>query len=95
MPKVILTGSQGFIGSYVCRELLNKGYDVIGVDNYSKYGKITRAHDKDPSFSFIEADLSKRSFSEEILKDHYHDSIDYIIAGAAMVGGVSYLDKYI
>jgi len=95
MPKVILTGSQGFIGSYVCRELLNKGYEVIGVDDYSKYGKITRAHDKDSGFRFIEADLSERSFSEEILKDDYKDSVDYIIAGAAMVGGVSYLDKYI
>ena len=35
MSKVILTGSQGFIGSYVCKDLLDKGYEVIGIDNFS------------------------------------------------------------
>ncbi len=38
MKKILLTGSQGFIGSYICNELLNNGYEVIGVDNYQKYG---------------------------------------------------------
>ena len=38
MTKVLITGSQGFIGSYLCNEFLNQGYEVIGVDNYAKYG---------------------------------------------------------
>lgn len=33
--KVIVTGSAGFIGSNLCRELLKEGLSVIGVDNYS------------------------------------------------------------
>jgi len=37
--RVLCTGSQGFIGSYLCNELLEKGYEVWGIDNYSKYGK--------------------------------------------------------
>ena len=37
MKKILITGSQGFIGSYICNELLTNGYKVIGVDNYSKY----------------------------------------------------------
>ena len=32
MTKVLITGSQGFIGSYLCNEFLNQGYEVIGVD---------------------------------------------------------------
>ena len=37
MKKILVTGSQGFIGSYICNELLDNGYNVVGIDNYSKY----------------------------------------------------------
>ena len=87
---VLVTGSQGFIGSYVCNELLKNNYNVIGVDNYSKYGKLTRAHDKHDNFKLIEDDCSNISF----LKTMDAFQFDYIIAGAAMIGGIAYFHKY-
>lgn len=85
MKSVIVTGSQGFIGSYICRELLDKGYNVVGIDNYSKYGIVKRAHDNDPNFTLYVNDLSKE----------FPDiQADYIIAGAAMIGGISYFHKH-
>src|SRR5206468_1619742 len=36
--NVLVTGSAGFIGGYVVEELLRRGYFVVGLDNYSKYG---------------------------------------------------------
>ena len=33
--SVLLTGSQGFIGSYIAKELLENDYTVVGVDNFS------------------------------------------------------------
>ena len=33
--SILVTGGAGFIGSHTCAELLQRGYDVIVVDNYS------------------------------------------------------------
>ena len=86
---VLLTGSQGFIGGYLATQLLEKGYRVIGVDNFSKYGEVKRSHDSHPDFQLLRVDLSKA----KPLYDIYID-VDYIIAGAAMIGGISYFHKY-
>ena len=84
---VLLTGSQGFIGGYLAKLLLAKGYTVVGVDDYSKYGYIKREHDNHPNFVLREMDLSKSRL-------YMRHGVDYIIAGAAMIGGISYFHKY-
>jgi nucleoside-diphosphate-sugar epimerase len=92
---VLLTGSQGFIGSYICEELLASGYDVIGVDNYSKYGPVKRPHDNHKNFRLFEGDCSVESFREAFLAGTERSTrFDYVISGAAMVGGISYFHKY-
>lgn len=84
--KVLITGSQGFIGSYLCQELLNNGYEVWGIDNFSKYGKVSRPHDNHPNFHFTEADVQS--------KEKWDVEFDYIIAIAAMIGGISFFHKF-
>ena len=54
MKKVLLTGSEGFIGGYVVKELLEQGYKVVGIDNLSKYGQVIRNHSKDSNYEFVE-----------------------------------------
>lgn len=90
---VIVTGSQGFIGSYLCQELLNSGYNVVGIDNYSKYGVVKRPHDAHKNFTFILSDLSDLTRAQKLTL-FYQFNPDYIIAGAAMIGGISYFHKY-
>lgn len=90
MKTVLVTGSQGFIGSYLCKELLNDGYRVIGIDNYSKYGKIARPHDNHQNFVFYEEDIVGVE-SRDISR---FSDVNYIIAGAAMIGGISYFHKH-
>jgi len=90
MKKILLTGSQGFIGSYICNELLNNGYKVIGIDNYQKYGKIGRPHDNHPNFKLHTMDV----LSPDFLKVVDEEQPDMIIAGAAMIGGISYFHKF-
>ncbi len=91
MKKILITGSQGFIGSYLCAEFLNQGYKVIGVDNFSKYGPITRPHDNHPNFELIEMDVI--DFDANNILPQLRD-VEYIISGAAMIGGITYFHKY-
>ena len=32
--KILVTGGAGYIGSHTCVELLNKGYEVVVIDNF-------------------------------------------------------------
>lgn len=90
MKTILLTGSQGFIGSYICNELLNNGYKVIGVDNYQKYGKIGRPHDNNPNFTLYITNVLSNEFLDIVEKE----KPDMLIAGAAMIGGISYFHKF-
>ena len=37
--KVLVTGAAGFICGYLIQELLDNGHQVVGLDNFSKYGR--------------------------------------------------------
>ena len=37
MPKILVTGSGGFIGFHTTKRLLQDGYEVIGIDNLNDY----------------------------------------------------------
>ncbi|MGA0710796.1 MAG: NAD-dependent epimerase/dehydratase family protein [Ilumatobacteraceae bacterium] len=87
--KVLVTGASGFIGGYVVAELLARGHDVVGIDNYSKYGKVTRIHDDHPHFQLVEGDVCDVQLMERLASD-----CDHMIAGAAMIGGISYFHTY-
>ncbi|MFX0071951.1 MAG: NAD-dependent epimerase/dehydratase family protein [Candidatus Hermodarchaeota archaeon] len=91
MNSVLITGSQGFVGSYLCSEFLEADYKVYGIDNYSKYGEIERRHDIHKNFTFRNLDLTKTTDLSTELQEW---NFDYIIAGAAMIGGISYFHKY-
>ncbi|MGO9154934.1 NAD-dependent epimerase/dehydratase family protein, partial [Mycobacterium sp.] len=54
--KILVTGSAGFIAGYLVEELLANGYEVVGLDNYSKYGPVERAFDTNPNYTGVEGD---------------------------------------
>jgi UDP-glucose 4-epimerase len=89
MHKVLVSGSAGFIGGYVVEELLGKGYAVVGIDNYSKYGKVAKSYDGHPDYHFVEGDARDVELMTRLLSD-----CDHFIAGAAMIGGISYFHTY-
>lgn len=89
MEKVLVTGSAGFIGGYVVEELLRQGYSVVGVDNYSKYGPVKKSYDDNPHYELVVADVTDTERMTELLMD-----CDHFIAGAALIGGISYFHTY-
>jgi nucleoside-diphosphate-sugar epimerase len=89
VAKVLVTGSAGFIGGYLVEELLRRGHEVIGLDNYSKYGPVRRGYDDDPRYRFVEGDARDTDLLTELAMD-----CDHLIAGAAMIGGISYFHAY-
>ena len=89
MSRVLITGSAGFIGGYVVQELLRRGHEVIGVDNLSKYGPVARSYDHAEGFQFVEGDARDVELLTRLLA-----GCDHLIAGAAMIGGISYFHAY-
>ena len=89
MAKVLVTGSAGFIGGYLVEELLRRDHYVVGVDNFSKYGKVVKSFDESPNYEFREGDCRDTRFMTELASD-----CDHFIAGAARIGGISYFHTY-
>ena len=48
MSKIVVSGSAGFIGGYLVQELLSRGHEVVGIDNFSKYGPVSRSLRRPP-----------------------------------------------
>jgi UDP-glucose 4-epimerase len=89
MQKVVVTGSAGFIGGYLVEELLSRGYSVVGVDNFSKYGRVRKSYDDHPNYRLVDGDARDTGLMTDLLADS-----DHFIAGAAMIGGISYFHTY-
>jgi nucleoside-diphosphate-sugar epimerase len=62
---------------------------VIGVDNYSKYGRIEKSYQRHPQYRFVEGDAKDPALLTDLaaLCDHF-------IACAARIGGITYFHEY-
>jgi UDP-glucose 4-epimerase len=87
--KVLVTGAAGFICGYLVAELLQAGHEVVGVDNFSKYGPVSRTFDKDPRYRLVEGDAKDAALLTDLAA-----GCDHIVAGAAMIGGISYFHEF-
>jgi UDP-glucose 4-epimerase len=82
--KTLVTGSAGFIAGYLVEDLLAAGHEVVGLDNFSKYGPLERAYDANPKFRRVVGDAKDVGLLKEVLAD-----CDHFVAGAAIIGGIS------
>jgi UDP-glucose 4-epimerase len=87
--RILITGAAGFINGYLVPELLEAGHDVIGLDDFSKYGRLTKSYDDHPRYRFVEGDAKDTALMRELAAD-----CDQIVAAAAMIGGISYFHEF-
>jgi len=87
--KILITGAAGFIGGYLVEELLNAGHEVVGLDNFSKYGPLHQQSLQHPAYHFVEGDAKDVALLGELMRD-----VDQVVAGAARIGGISYFHEF-
>src|SRR4051794_219755 len=87
--KVLGTRAAGFICGDLIEELLNAGHEVVGLDNFSKYGRVTKSYDEHPRYRFVEGDAKDVALMTELGAD-----VDQVVAAAAMIGGISYFHEF-
>lgn len=84
MEKVLITGAAGFLGSHLCDKFIDKGYNVIGMDNLITGDLKNIEHLSDnKNFEFINHDVS-----EHISID---GELDYILHFASPASPIDYL----
>ena len=86
--KILVTGAAGFIGGYLVEELIEAGHEVVGLDNFSKYGPIERSYCVHPQYRGVTGDAKDVGLLTELLSD-----CDQFVAGAAIIGGITLFHK--
>jgi nucleoside-diphosphate-sugar epimerase len=87
--KILVTGAAGFINGYLVPELLEAGHEVVGLDDFSKYGRLAKSYDDHPCYRFVEGDAKDTERLKELAT-----GVDQIVASAAMIGGISYFHEF-
>ncbi len=87
--RILVTGAAGFINGYLVPELLEAGHDVIGLDDFSKYGPLVKSYDDHPRYRFVQGDAKDAGLVTELAAD-----CDQVVAAAAMIGGISYFHEF-
>jgi UDP-glucuronate 4-epimerase len=88
--KVLVTGSAGFIGSALSLRLLERGDEVIGIDNHNDYYSQQLKEDRlahyieNPNYTHIRGDLADRNLIDELFKTHKPNQVVNLAAQAGV-----------
>lgn len=86
--RLLVTGGAGFIGSHICRRLLNDGHEVVVVDDFNDYydPAIKRANvaELGGGVRLEEGDIRNRERVRSVVRDGKFDSIIHIAARAGV-----------
>lgn len=88
--KIMVTGTAGFIGNHVAIKLLERGDEVIGIDNINDYydvnlklSRLDRINDHD-HFTQVKADISDREIIEQLFKQYQPQRVVNLAAQAGV-----------
>lgn len=80
--KILVTGGAGFIGSALCRHLVNKGYDVFNIDKLTYAGNLQSLKTLvgKQNYHFYQLDICDSDAVFEILENEQIDAIMHLAA---------------
>lgn len=88
--KILVTGVAGFIGMHVAKRLLDRGEEVVGVDNLSNYYDVVLKQDrlenlrKHPNFRFFTFDLAETAKVNELFEAEKFQRVIHLAAQAGV-----------
>ena len=88
--KVLVTGAAGFIGSFTSHKLLDRGDEVIGVDNLNDYYDVNLKHARlarlqdTPGFHFAQFDIADTAALTKLFQEHKPDRVVHLAAQAGV-----------
>jgi dTDP-glucose 4,6-dehydratase len=84
MPRVVITGAAGFIGSHLAETLLDRGYSVVGIDNLLTGATANIAHLANRDFTFIKHDVTNYIYID--------GAVDAVLHWASPASPIDYLE---
>jgi dTDP-glucose 4,6-dehydratase len=84
MPRAVITGVAGFIGSHLADALLDRGYSVIGIDNLLTGDVANIAHLINRDFVFLHHDVTNYIYID--------GPVDYVLHWASPASPIDYLE---
>jgi UDP-glucuronate 4-epimerase len=99
--KMLVTGAAGFIGFHAARTLLERGDEVVGIDNMNSYYdptlKAARLEilEKHPNFRFLRIDIADRAAVETAFKEGRFQRVVHLAAQAGVRHSIEHPHAYI
>lgn len=90
MSKILVTGAAGFIGMHTAAKLLDRGDEVVGLDNMNDYYQVKLKQDRlstlaqRDGFKFAEVGLEDGAAVTKLFNDHAFDSVVHLAAQAGV-----------
>ncbi|MFN8706765.1 MAG: NAD-dependent epimerase [Planctomyces sp.] len=90
MKKILVTGAAGFIGFHAATRLLDRGDEVVGLDNLNSYYSVQLKKDRlsqltgRPGFQFAELGLEDAAGMSDLFTRHQFDSVIHLAAQAGV-----------